>query len=94
LEQDPEIDQFCAQVRGFLETHRPAVHSKGKAGVRAPEADDVPALRTWTAQLFDAGYVGADWPAEWGRRRHEGRGPRDDRGRGDSAGAGAHPDRC
>jgi alkylation response protein AidB-like acyl-CoA dehydrogenase len=37
-----------------------------KAGVRAPDAEDIPALRTWTALLFEAGYVGADWPTEWG----------------------------
>lgn len=66
LEQDPEIDQFRAEVRAFLEKHRPPVRTMGKAGVRAPEAEDIPALRAWTAQLFEAGYVGADWPAEWG----------------------------
>jgi alkylation response protein AidB-like acyl-CoA dehydrogenase len=66
LEQDPEIDQFRAEVRGFLEKHRPTVRTKGRAGTRAPEAEDIPALRSWTARLFEAGYVGADWPAEWG----------------------------
>jgi alkylation response protein AidB-like acyl-CoA dehydrogenase len=66
LEQDPELDQFRAEVRDFLEKHRPAVRTKGRAGTRAPEAEDIPALRTWTARLFEAGYVGADWPAEWG----------------------------
>lgn len=57
LEQDPEIDQFRAEVRGFLEKHRPAVRTKGRAGTRAPEAEDIPALRSWTARLFEAGYV-------------------------------------
>jgi alkylation response protein AidB-like acyl-CoA dehydrogenase len=66
LEQDPEIDQFRAEVRDFLEKHRPAVRTKGRAGTRAPEAEDIPALRSWTARLFEAGYVGAGWPAEWG----------------------------
>jgi alkylation response protein AidB-like acyl-CoA dehydrogenase len=66
LEQDPEIDRFRAEVRDFLDSHRPAVRTKRRAGTRAPEADDIPALRTWTAQLFEAGYVGADWPREWG----------------------------
>jgi len=66
LEQDPEIERFRSEVRDFLEKHRPPVRTMGKAGVRAPEAEDIPALRTWTAQLFEAGYVGADWPVEWG----------------------------
>jgi alkylation response protein AidB-like acyl-CoA dehydrogenase len=66
LEQDPEIDQFRAEVRGFLEKNRPAVRTKGRAGTRAPEAEDIPALRSWTARLFEAGYVGSDWPVEWG----------------------------
>src|ERR1700749_5148077 len=58
LKQDPDIDEFRAEVRAFLEKHRPAVHTMAKAGTRAPEADAIPALRTWTAQLFEAGYVG------------------------------------
>ncbi|MCW2687700.1 MAG: acyl-CoA dehydrogenase protein [Mycobacterium sp.] len=66
LDQDPEIDQFRSEVTDFIETHRPAVQTMGRAGVRAPDPDDIPALRKWTAQLFEAGYVGADWPAEWG----------------------------
>jgi alkylation response protein AidB-like acyl-CoA dehydrogenase len=66
LEQDPEIDQFRTEVRSFLERHRPALRTKGRAGTRAPEAEDIPALRSWTARLFEAGYVGADWPTEWG----------------------------
>jgi alkylation response protein AidB-like acyl-CoA dehydrogenase len=66
LHQDPEIDQFRTEVRGFIGTHRPVVHTMRRAGVRAPEPADVPALRAWTAQLFTAGYVGADWPTEWG----------------------------
>jgi len=66
LEPDPEIDQFRAEVRGFLEKNRPAVRTKGRAGTRAPEAEDIPALRSWTARLFEAGYVGGDWPVEWG----------------------------
>jgi hypothetical protein len=45
LEQDPEIDQFRAEVRGFIEARRPAVHTKGKAGVRAPDPDDIEALQ-------------------------------------------------
>ena len=66
LDQDPEIEQFRGEVRRFIDTHRPAVHAVRKAGVRAPEPDDIAALRKWTAQLFAAGYYGGDWPVEWG----------------------------
>jgi alkylation response protein AidB-like acyl-CoA dehydrogenase len=66
LDHDPEIERYRAEVRRFLDTNRPAVKAAGKAGVRAPEAEDVPALRDWTARLFEAGYVGDDWPTEWG----------------------------
>jgi alkylation response protein AidB-like acyl-CoA dehydrogenase len=69
LDNDPEIEHFRAEVRRFIETNRPAMTAEKtvrKTGVRAPDAGDIPALRTWTGQLFDAGYFGGDWPAEWG----------------------------
>jgi hypothetical protein len=55
LDRDPELDEFRAEVRDLLQTHRPAVHMTATAEVRAPEVGDVPALRAWTARLFDAG---------------------------------------
>lgn len=66
LDHDPEIEAFRAEVRGFIEANRPLVQTMRKAGVRAPEPDDIPALRKWTARLFEAGYYGNDWPVEWG----------------------------
>ena len=66
LSQDAAIESFRAEVRRFIDTHRPAVKAARKAGVRAPEAGDIPALRQWTARLFEAGYLGRDWPTEWG----------------------------
>jgi alkylation response protein AidB-like acyl-CoA dehydrogenase len=63
---DDEIERFRAEVRAFIEANRPALKTAPKAGVRAPEPDDIPVLREWTRQLFAAGYVGGDWPAEWG----------------------------
>jgi len=63
---DHEIERLRAEVRAFIEANRPALKTPPKAGVRAPEPDDIPVLREWTRQLFAAGYVGADWPTEWG----------------------------
>ncbi len=39
-----------------------------KAGVRSPEPEEIPLYRQWMADLFQAGYLGASWPAEWGGR--------------------------
>jgi alkylation response protein AidB-like acyl-CoA dehydrogenase len=66
LDHDPQIEEFRAEVRRFIDANRPSVQTAHKAGVRAPEPDDIPALRKWTAQLFEAGYYGDDWPCEWG----------------------------
>jgi alkylation response protein AidB-like acyl-CoA dehydrogenase len=66
LVDDPGIEQFRAEFRRFIEANRPVLKTSRKAGVRAPDAEDIPALRKWTGQLFQGGYLGGDWPAEWG----------------------------
>jgi len=63
----PELEAFRAQVRAFVAEHAPAIPPR--AGVRSAENEnELKALKDWTARLFDAGYVGADWPAEYGGR--------------------------
>ena len=58
----PELEQFRKEVREFVETHKPDVPVK--AGVRsADDAEELAALKEWTRKLFEAGYIGADWPA-------------------------------
>jgi alkylation response protein AidB-like acyl-CoA dehydrogenase len=38
--------------------------------VRSPETEaELTTLQTWTGQLYEAGYAGADWPEEFGGRR-------------------------
>ncbi|MFE5699525.1 acyl-CoA dehydrogenase family protein [Rhodococcus koreensis] len=37
-------------------------------GTRSPKPADLPEYRQWCASLFSAGFVGADWPEEWGGR--------------------------
>jgi hypothetical protein len=34
LDHDPEIEQFRGEVRRFIDTHRPVVHTVREAGVR------------------------------------------------------------
>ncbi len=66
LEISPELDAFRGQVRAFIAEHGPG--AKPHAGVRAPEPGQIPAIRAWTAALFEADYLGADWPEEFGGR--------------------------
>jgi alkylation response protein AidB-like acyl-CoA dehydrogenase len=63
----PELETFRSEVRAFVAEHAPAIPRR--AGVRSAEnVAELKALKDWTARLFDAGYVGADWPAEFGGR--------------------------
>ncbi|MEC9323972.1 MAG: acyl-CoA dehydrogenase family protein, partial [Actinomycetota bacterium] len=62
-----QLDAFRGRVRAHIAEHAPA--SVAREGRRAPEsADQEAALRTWFVGLFDAGFVGADWPVEYGGR--------------------------
>ncbi|WP_328875476.1 aldehyde dehydrogenase family protein [Streptomyces sp. NBC_00287] len=66
LEPTPELVAFRRKVRAFVAEHAPGV--KTHSGVRAPELTLMPAIREWTAKLYDAGLLGIDWPAEYGGR--------------------------
>jgi alkylation response protein AidB-like acyl-CoA dehydrogenase len=66
FEHDPELEAYRAQVREFIARYSPFV--RRHAGVRAPDDDQLPAIRTWIARLYDAGYLGQDWPPEYGGR--------------------------
>lgn len=63
----PELESFRAEVRHFVSEHAPRIPAR--AGVRSAENDEeFKALQDWAARLFEAGYAGADWPAEYGGR--------------------------
>ena len=63
----PELETFRAEVREFVAQHAPKIPPR--AGVRSAESEaELKTLLDWTARLYDAGYVGADWPAEFGGR--------------------------
>ncbi|MER5436578.1 acyl-CoA dehydrogenase family protein [Streptomyces sp. NPDC002588] len=66
LESSPELEAFRRKVRAFVAEHAPGV--KEHSGVRAPEAALMPAIREWTAKLYTAGFLGIDWPVEYGGR--------------------------
>ena len=63
----PDLETFRAEVRDFVAKHAPKIPPR--AGVRSAENEaELAELQEWTARLFDAGYAGADWPAEFGGR--------------------------
>jgi alkylation response protein AidB-like acyl-CoA dehydrogenase len=62
--QDGEEAAFRARVRAFIAEQAPAM--RVRRGHRAPDEDDLAALRQWTAALYREGFYGADWPAKWG----------------------------
>lgn len=64
---DAELAEFRNRVRAHIAEHAPPFEAR--EGRRAPEnAEQEAQLRTWFATLFDAGFVGADWPIEFGGR--------------------------
>ncbi|MFV9634950.1 acyl-CoA dehydrogenase family protein [Mycobacterium neumannii] len=64
---EAEFAEFRDRVRAHIAEHAPRFEAR--EGHRAPEtAEQEALLRTWFASLFDAGFVGADWPVEYGGR--------------------------
>jgi alkylation response protein AidB-like acyl-CoA dehydrogenase len=66
FELDDELADYRDRVRRHIAAHRPSMQRL--PGTRSPKRDDLPEYRQWCASLFDAGFVGADWPEEWGGR--------------------------
>jgi alkylation response protein AidB-like acyl-CoA dehydrogenase len=59
---------FRQEVRAWLEANVPAdLRGRGFASSRA-DLDAVRRLRDWQRTLYKAGYVGMDWPTEYGGR--------------------------
>lgn len=64
---EAELARFRTRVKAHIAEHAPPFHAR--EGRRAPEtAEQEAQLRAWFATLFDAGFVGADWPVEFGGR--------------------------
>lgn len=66
LDIAPELEAFRERFRMFIARNSPG--RKVRTGVRAPEPEQVNAIRRWTAALYEAGYLGADWPPGYGGR--------------------------
>lgn len=64
---EAQLTEFRGRVRTHIAQHAPPFDAR--EGRRAPEnAEQEAQLRRWFATLFDAGFVGADWPVEHGGR--------------------------
>jgi alkylation response protein AidB-like acyl-CoA dehydrogenase len=64
----PEQQAFRGEVRAWLEANVPAeLRGRGFASSRA-DRHAVARLRDWQRTLHKAGFVGMDWPAEYGGR--------------------------
>src|SRR2546422_3978885 len=61
-------EAFRKEVRGWLETHLPDdLRGRAFASSRA-DREEVRRLRAWQRAMHEAGYVGMDWPREFGGR--------------------------
>lgn len=59
-----DLADYRERARTFIRDHAPPIEKR--PGTRSPSTDELPAFRAWVASLFEAGFLGADWPAEWG----------------------------
>jgi alkylation response protein AidB-like acyl-CoA dehydrogenase len=59
-----EEEAWRSAVRGWLEANLPAWAREGAAGVDEDTAFD--RQRAWHRRLYEAGYIGATWPPEYG----------------------------
>ena len=66
LELTDDLTEYRDRLRAHVAAHRPAMQRL--PGTRSPKRDDLPQYRAWCASLFESGFVGADWPTEWGGR--------------------------
>jgi alkylation response protein AidB-like acyl-CoA dehydrogenase len=66
LGEDSELQELRSRVRRLIDVASPPRLANRRAGVRAPEPSEVPALREWTARLYAEGLIGADWPVQCG----------------------------
>jgi alkylation response protein AidB-like acyl-CoA dehydrogenase len=64
FDNSPELDAYRADVRAFIAEHHPG--TRRHVGVRAPDPEQIPAIRAWIARLYAAGYLGQGWPVEYG----------------------------
>jgi alkylation response protein AidB-like acyl-CoA dehydrogenase len=55
---------YRQKLRAHIKANRPAMPRP--PGTRSPRAQDMTMYRAWCASLFSEGFIGLDWPREWG----------------------------
>jgi alkylation response protein AidB-like acyl-CoA dehydrogenase len=66
-EDDQELVQYRAEVRGWLEQHLPRrTRGRRSRAAHAPSADDVTASKAVQLEMYEAGYVGITLPTSYG----------------------------
>jgi alkylation response protein AidB-like acyl-CoA dehydrogenase len=65
LKDTPELAEFRARVRGWLEEHKGEAPSNPGAS-QVEHEDEIAARRAWQAKLTEGGLNGITWPAEFG----------------------------
>ncbi|HEY3065560.1 MAG TPA: acyl-CoA dehydrogenase family protein [Methylomirabilota bacterium] len=69
FEFSEQEEAFRKEVRGWLEANLPDdLRGRAFASSRA-DHEEVRKLRGWQRRMAEAGYVGMDWPSEFGGRR-------------------------
>jgi alkylation response protein AidB-like acyl-CoA dehydrogenase len=65
-----DIDELRAHVREWLRTNLPPAPAFAlpQNALTVTSDEQMRWLRDWQARLYDAGFVGAEWPAEYGGR--------------------------
>lgn len=67
LEYSDALEDFRRGLREFIAGRAPSMEVR--PGFRAPVTDeDLAKTRKWKAALYSAGYLGADWPWDYGGR--------------------------
>lgn len=62
-----EVERFRVDVISFIREHAPTIPRR--TGFRSPRsAAEAQTVREWTAKLYAEGFLGTDWPPEWGGR--------------------------
>jgi alkylation response protein AidB-like acyl-CoA dehydrogenase len=61
---EPELEAVRARTRALIDQH--GMRERTRAGVRAPEPDDIAPMRKWAGALYEAQLLGVFWPVEYG----------------------------
>lgn len=64
IELDDDVIRVRDELRAHIAANRPSL--RRLPGTRSPRREDLAEFRAWCASLFEGGFLGHDWPVEWG----------------------------